>query len=1326
MSSSSGNTGDNRSDASGFFSVGAPLHAVRAGYIRRRADDLLVEAAMAGRYAHVIAPDRTGKSSLVASSAAHLENNGFRVAILDLEQIGARETEIDAGRWYYNVAYRLLRQLRIRFDLQDWWQDKSILSNRQRLQEFYSEILLGQTDGRIVVFIDAVQRADELNHGEQLLASVRSAFDARSADPEFTRLTFVLVGSGDPALLVSDEDASPFSITQAIPLDDFSRDDLDLYGPEINVPAEFTAAILDRVYYWTGGHPYLTQKLCRAISRVGVIEDPDELVDKLVLQQFGGPAATQNEPHLACIHSNIVADKAMCEGLLNLYGKIRKGVEVSTDLGSPLQRKLIAVGLLVTDELGGLRIRNHVYELVFTARWANENLPIRWRVPAIAASVVLLMLAIPFWYTQLLPNPYLRVLMSEETDLQTAQETWLNMRSFPGHTEAADSVFRQLLERRAEVADEEQAIQRVVTLASSVPNSGNLPQRLVAEFWDRKTDEALRYEDREAALLASIQSFALSSRLRRSRAAMLVADDLPLLTDTLRLPVAGGLRFDALNQVISLLQDARVEQWRLGARGLQASGSWNLTALEISPLVRRIFVDATGNARQIGLSVNVSHQRFQDLSIKIIAPSGKSADVTLDAERSSSNDSLRVPTEQLRALIGEPLRGTWSISLRDEAMGFGGHLVGWNLNLNSQGLVENFERGLNIPDPVEVPATRLWVGEQSRFAVVGTAGSESVRVWDLAFAKPLGAVSLPGNEEILGVAGNGQQLVTATQESVHAWDIDSGRSLLSMPVDSGGSSISLLDEGSRLLVRKKGDQLTRYELWPIDGGREPLVLSLAGTPAADAASADGSILAVADADRAVRVWRFGQDELLAQFNLPYQPKQILLSPDGQQLGVVYDGTGVAQYSVSNPDVPVFEDMSEGRWAFSFSPSGTYSVSGHPGLGYQIRSSADGRLQGPLLGEHPGSTGQVLAFSQNEQILLTPAGPDGIRIWRVPPRIESSRGEEHAVWSPALDGDIVVSPDAALIATADRSGHVHILKAGDDLNSLDDATEDVSYLGHNATIRHLAMSQRAGVAASVGDDDQLRFWELDSGLPSESLLDIGASQVTKLVFSPSGRQLALLLGSRVLLVDVESARLVQEIDFLEPQTDLIYVTEKQFFSAGISGALQSASRADSGAWSIAQIWNGGVAIAALALSRDGGRMIVADEANRLQQINLQSSELRPQSISLPSRILDVEFSPVGSRVLVRTERWMHALSSTPAGLQWSNAVLLPRIPGGANIAFDVQSVRDFFLPVVTDGRVRLERFSLNGASSETLIGNQKELLADWQRKLGLLPIAGSGS
>ena len=51
------NSKDQKMDATGeFFSVGMPLHAVRAGYVRREADQQLVDVLLGGGNAHVIAP----------------------------------------------------------------------------------------------------------------------------------------------------------------------------------------------------------------------------------------------------------------------------------------------------------------------------------------------------------------------------------------------------------------------------------------------------------------------------------------------------------------------------------------------------------------------------------------------------------------------------------------------------------------------------------------------------------------------------------------------------------------------------------------------------------------------------------------------------------------------------------------------------------------------------------------------------------------------------------------------------------------------------------------------------------------------------------------------------------------------------------------------------------------------------------------------------------------------------------------------------------------------------------------------------------------------
>ena len=118
--------------------------------------------------------------------------------------------------------------------------------------------------------------------------------------------------------------------------------------------------------------------------------------------------------------------------ILNLYGKVRKGIKVAADLGSKHQRRLMAVGLLIIDDENNLQVRNKLYEMVFTAQWANENLSVDIKVPIIVVGALLLFTMIPFWYTQWLPNSYVQVLASDEVELSVALEAYKDYRSFPG------------------------------------------------------------------------------------------------------------------------------------------------------------------------------------------------------------------------------------------------------------------------------------------------------------------------------------------------------------------------------------------------------------------------------------------------------------------------------------------------------------------------------------------------------------------------------------------------------------------------------------------------------------------------------------------------------------------------------------------------------------------------------------------------------------------------------------------------------------------------------------------------------------------------------
>ena len=1318
--------GDGREqlDSTGeFFTVGAPLHAVRAGYIRRKADDLLYNTVISGRYAHVLAPDRSGKSSLIAATAARLENNGCKVAVLDLEQIGVRDGGGDPGRWYYNVAYRLLRQLRIRYDLQSWWQDKSVLSNRQRLVEFYSEILLQFVPDRIVVFLDEIQCIEEFRSADQLLASIRAAHNARTTDPDFSRLSFVLLGECDPINLIDEAELSPFNVTQQVLLPDFTREELDLFSTELNLGEQEAVAALDRIFYWTHGQPYLSQKLARSIAREGAGEDVVAQIDRVATQQLAGRAALHNEPHMSHIHRAIVNDDKRKEALLNLYGKIRKGMNAAADLGSPLQRRLIAIGLLQIDQDGNLCPRNRLYARVFTARWANENLPVRWRVPAIVVGALFLMALIPFWYTQLLPRSYLEILTSPTIEPDYASETYRNLRSFPGHADIADRLYLGFLTQRASVASEESQIRVIAKLATELPNAERLPEKLLAEFWDRKVKIAKREERRDDALIAALESLVLATSQRRQQAANLVADDYPLLIGSL--PALGGARtvFDPVGMVLTSADGAKISQWSLATPVLQRREDWSVTALEVIPLLRRVVVDREGVVNRIGLTLSISHARMSDLRIKIISPSGRAVEIETGVDRASSNDEIRIAPQQLRDLIGETLRGTWSISVRDESLGIAGQLVGWNLTLNAQGNIEDFQRGLNIPEPVERETDNLWFDKSGRYAVARSMQSDSVRIWDLAFAEPVRAITVNESEILIGFDAGARHLITASQDKVTIWDTSSGDQVGSIPIGSASTSAVLTRDGTALFVARRSDAETNLEVWSVEQRDKTAEVTVAGTPSLVTIDSTGGFVAVADYDRAVRIWDFSTGEIRAQIDLPAQPSAIRLAADGSALGVVHGDSGVSLWSIDRPQQSLLEEFGPGRWQLVFSPSGSSVIAGRPDIGFQMYDGSDGRLIGPPVGvRNDPFSSDLLAYSHDEQRLITGRVDGTLRIWKAPKATDSDEAaqvSEHEVWKPSADRVLAATPDASLLLIGDPVGHVHVIPAGASLEDIKAINEDVSFIGHNSDVRAFSVDSSGSLVASAASDNTIRVWSTVSGQPMPYMAEVSGAAITRMVFSPDSSLLGVLKYNRAWLLDVSSGELVAQFELGESHAGIAFATNAQLYVGGDSGSLRLINRGVDGKWNLQKLWEAAAPIRWLEASPRGDYLVLVDENNLARQFVLAEGRLAEATLQLPSPVIDVTFSR--NRVLFRTSRWVHRASSSMRGLVWQDSVFGPKALHGARTVSGNPGDNSYtgsrvYVPAVRNGFVELVELGFSGSSNPGLFGNKEELLDEWLPRL----------
>ncbi|MBV7339578.1 AAA-like domain-containing protein [Chloroflexi bacterium TSY] len=184
-----------------------------------------------------------------------------------------------------------------------------------------------------------------LNHPD-FFAVIRTIHNDRAQNPDYQRLTFVLLGVATPDELISDRQRTPFNIGHAIDMRDFSYDECKPLQSAIEARHPIKAeSYFQQIYEWANGHPYLTQRLCKATIETPQTDDP-HLVKKLVDEIFLGENENL-EPNLYFVQTRILSDP-LAPRMLRLYSALLQYGTIPDDPESLTINRLKLYGLIVS------------------------------------------------------------------------------------------------------------------------------------------------------------------------------------------------------------------------------------------------------------------------------------------------------------------------------------------------------------------------------------------------------------------------------------------------------------------------------------------------------------------------------------------------------------------------------------------------------------------------------------------------------------------------------------------------------------------------------------------------------------------------------------------------------------------------------------------------------------------------------------------------------------------------------------------------------------------------------------------------------------------
>jgi WD40 repeat protein len=1118
-----------------YYQPGGSLVYQHPSYVVRQADTDLYRELLNGNLCYVFNSRQMGKSSLRVQIMKQLNQQGVKCAAIDLSPVN---NHVTPSEWYNGFISSLLGRFSLskKVDFSTWRRQHEFLPPNQQLIQLIDDVILKEFSGKIVIFIDEIDSILRMDFKDDFFALIRYFHNQIIDNQEYQRLTFCLLGVATPSDLVSDQNRTPFNVGSAIELTGFKFSEVESLIRGLEGIVARPEVVMEEILKWTGGQPFLTQKLCKLIC-ISEEEFPAyheiECIEKLVRTNIIENWETKDDPeHLRTIRKSLLQKYQNQAGrLLGLYQQILTRGEIPAD-DSPEQTQLRLTGLVVRQQ-GKLRVYNGIYAEVFNQAWVEKELAnIRPYAESFKAWIAsncqdeLYLLRGKNLQNARIWAENKGVSDLDRKFLDTSQE--LEKREIQKRLQAEAESSKILAEANEALVAANQKSEQIIKKSQRLIKIGRIVlgiSLVVAVITGIFVNTIVQVEKIKSLTTSSDALLNSNKELDALVTSLKAANQLELTTwadtnakETVRL---------ALQRVVykigeGVREQNRIEKHNDGVRSVNFSpdGRYIVTASEDST-VRLWGIDGKEIKK-----IPVKNQFFRSA---IFSPDSKAiAAIT-------ANNTIKVWGIDGREII--TIKG----QDREQYMsGISFTPDGKFIAAPSQDNKVNLVKFWNIQGQL----IKTFSGHQYNiWSISCSPDSKTIATADLGGTVKIWSIDgreiktfKAGENSIFGVSfsPDGNTIATAGGDNtVRLWNLE-GKEIRTLGKHNNSViSVSFSPDG-KTIASASADKTVK--LWSLDGkelntlrGHSYYVFSASFSP-------DGKMIASASADNTVKLWNINEQEPKTFIGHNSALWGVSFSPDGKTIASAGYDKIIKLWSidVQKPKSITTDNSSEWNaiWSLNFSPDGKTiatanhdrtiklwdvnsqknikTFTGHTQEVRDVNFSPDGQtlvsasydgtvklwdINGQEIRTLNANAGKLFSanFSPNGQTIVSGHNDGTVRLWNL-------QGQNFKT-IPAHNSyvtDVRFSPDGKIIGSASQDKTIKLWNL--------DGKEIRTLKGQNAGITRFSFSPDSKILASASADGTIKLWQIKDGLELKTIEGRGYP-IWHLSFSPDGKKIA---------------------------------------------------------------------------------------------------------------------------------------------------------------------------------------------------------------------------